>query len=253
MKKFLWLTGPAVWFILLAALLITWAVMDPNTAIPFFDNNGTSPFELATLPIFALIAAAVWVFNPFEGSKCRQRILQVLVTMVALLAIAKELDLHLVALHYLYPDFVTDTGVMAPGLFKPNGAPLGGTPYKMRVLTNGGVPLGMKFFIVTYFVAFFGAFAGGFIYLLPTWVKGVFKLDPCAWAFGTFGASGVVVQISDRLPAWLGHGYGLVKAEDGGVTMMQSLVTILEEGGEMMLAVAGVVTVVLGWATKQHD
>ena len=252
MKKCLWLTGPVVWFLLLGALLVTWAVMSPNVAIDFFDQGGYSPFELATLPIFALIIPFVWCFNPFTGSKCRQRTLQVLVTLVAFFAIAKELDLHLVVLHYLYPDFVTAEGSMAPGLFKPNGAPLTGTPFKMRVLTNGGVPLGMKAFIVAYFTLFFGSFAGGFIFLLPTWIKGVFTLDPSAWAFGTFGASGVVVQISDRLPAWLNHGYGLEKHADV-VTPMQSLMTIVEEGGEMMLAVSALVTILLAWYTKKHD
>lgn len=239
------LLAPVLWIGMLLLLLAVWAAVRPEAAVRFFDQGGYSPFELATLPFFAAIVPLVWWKCPFEGSMRRRTILCTMVSVVAVMAIIKETDLHLMALHALYPDFVSDNGGLLPGLYKPSGASLGGTPFKMRVLTNAGVPLGMKLFILAFFAAFFGTFAAGFAYLLRSWVTGVFRFVPSAWAVGCFGASGVLVQLADRLPSWLNHGYGLVKGE-GSVTVAQSLCTILEEGGEMMIALFAILAIVLG-------
>ena len=242
-----WLVAPVLYFALVAALFAVWGLVPPEKLVPLFDQGGYSPFELATIPFFAAIVPFVWWKCPFSGSKTRRAVLCTAVSVVALMAIVKELDLHLVALHALYPDFVTESGSMAPGLFKPNGKPLTGTPFKMRVLTNGGVPLMMKVFICGYFAAFFGVFAATFAYLGIPWVKGVFALNPAAWAWGCFGGSGVVVQIADRLPAWLGHVGGLGDKHGETVTRATSLCTCLEEGGEFMIAFFALLTIYFGW------
>ena len=157
-----WLTAPAVFVALLAALFAVWLALDPATLVANFDNDGRSPFELATLPFYAAIVPFVWLANPFGGSRRRQVVLASMVTVVALLAIAKQLDFHITVLHWLYPDYVQESGSLVPGkLVKPNGNPLTGTPFKMRVLTNGAVPFGMKAAILFYFAAFFGTFAAG--------------------------------------------------------------------------------------------
>lgn len=238
------LVAPIVWCGLFAALVVTWALLEPATLVHMFDQRGYSPFELATIPFFAAIVPVVWWKCPFEGSKTRRRILCAMVSLVAIMAIVKEMDLHLTALHALYPDYVSEGGSLLPGLYKPNGSALVGTPFKMRVLTNSAVPIGMKAAIIAYFAAFFGTFAAGCFYFLKTWVVGVFKLVPSAWAFGCFGASGVIVQIADRLPAWLDHRYGFDKAN--GITAAQSFCTALEEGGEMMIAIFALLTICLG-------
>ena len=243
MKDKVWLTGPALFIALVCALLATWAILDPAVLVRNFDQGGYSPFELATLPFFAAIVPLVWWRCPFDGGRARRTVLCLMVSMVAAMAIVKELDLHIMFLRALYPEFVDANGGMAPGLFKPDGRPRTGTPFKMRVLTNSGVPFGMKLCILAYFGAFFGLFAAGFAYLFPRWLKGVFRLDAASWAWGCFGASGVMVQISDRLPAWLGHGYGLDKHSSAGVTGATSLCTCLEEGGEMMIAVFALLTI----------
>jgi len=242
-----WLLGPVLFAASVAALLVVWALVEPDALIRNFDQGGYSPFELATLPFYAAIVPFVWWKCPFDGSRRRWTVLCMMVSVVAIMAIVKEMDLHNAALRWLYPDFVGQDGSLLPGLVKPNGQPLTGTPFKMRVLTNGAVPLGMKSFIVLYFAAFFGVFAAGFAYLLPTWLRGVLALSPAAWAWGCFGGSGVLVQISDRLPSWLGHGYGLDKHAEGGATAAASLCTCLEEGGEMMIAVFALLTIWLGW------
>lgn len=249
-KKFL--IGPAVWCALLAALLVVWAALEPATLIRLFDQGGYSPFELATVPFYAAIVPFVWWKKPFAGSARRRAILCAMVSVVAVMAVLKELDLHNQILHLLYPNFVSEEGSLLPGLFKPNGSPLSGTPFKMRVLTNAGVPLGMKAAIVFYFVAFFGTFAAGFAYLLKNWIVGVFKLVPSAWAVGCFGASGVLVQITDRLPSWLDHRFGFDKSAEG-VTAVQSLCTALEEGGELMIAVCALLAIYLAHIERTDE
>ncbi len=243
-----WMLPPVVFFALVVALFAVWAALEPATLVRLFDQDGRSPFELATLPFYAAIVPMVWIFNPFGGSRRRRTVLALMVSIVAVMAIVKELDLHNMALHALYPQFVGDDGsiLASAGLHKPDGKLLTGTPFKMRVLTNGGVPFGMKALVVGYFAAFFGVFAAGFVYLLQFWIDGVLRLRPCAWAWGCFGGSGVMVQIADRLPAWLDHAHGLSKSE-GAVTAAQSLCTALEEGGELMIAVFALLTIYLGW------
>lgn len=253
-SRFAWLTAPIVFVVLLAVLLFTWAVMEPATLIANFDNDGRSAFELATLPFYAAIVPFVWLCNPFGGSRRRRIILCTMVSVVALMAIVKELDLHLTVLQWLYPDYVQESGSLIPGkLVKPNGSPLTGTPFKMRVLTNGAVPFGMKATIIAYFALFFGTFAAGFAYLGIPWVKGVFKLDPACWAWGCFGGSGVIVQISDRLPAWLDHRFGLDKHAADGVSAASSLCTCLEEGGEWMIAVFALLTIYLAYRARKRE
>ena len=247
-----WLTAPAVFAALLAALFAVWLALDPATLVANFDNDGRSPFELATLPFYAAIVPFVWLMNPFGGSRRRQVVLASMVTVVALMAIAKQLDFHITVLHWLYPDYVQESGSLVPGrLVKPNGNPLTGTPFKMRVLTNGAVPFGMKAAILFYFAAFFGTFAAGFAYLGIPWVKGVFRLDPACWAWGCFGASGVLVQVADRLPSWLDHRFGLDKHAVDGITPATSLCTCLEEGGELMIAVFALLTIGLAHRAKR--
>ena len=129
--KFLksWFSGPVLWFAGVAALLVTWAVMEPTALVHAFDQDGYSPFELATLPFFAAIVPLVWWKCPFTGSKRRRVILCLAVSLVALMAIVKEMDLHNMVLHALCPDYVGEDGKIIPGvLFKPNGQPLSGTP-----------------------------------------------------------------------------------------------------------------------------
>lgn len=241
-----WLTGPILFFILTAALFVTWAALEPATLVNAFDRGGYSPFELATLPFFAALVPLAWWKCPFDGSPRRRRVLALMVSVVAVMAIVKELDLHNALLHLAYPDCVQASGSLVPGkFFKPDGRALTGTPFKLRVLTNGAVPPGMKALVVGYFAAFFGTFAAGFAYLLPRWVKGVFRLEPASWAWGCCGGAGVLVQVADRLPSWLDHAHGLDKHAEGGVSAASSLCTCLEEGGEMMLAVFAILTILL--------
>lgn len=247
-KSFAWLTAPVVFVAAYACFFAVWALVEPDRLVRLFDDGGLSPVEIAALPLFAAIVPLVWWKCPFEGSVSRKRTLSLMVSLVALMAIVKELDLHNEILSWIYPEYVGDDGSLIRGkLVRPDGRPIGGTPFKMRVITNAGAPFFMKALIVAYFALFFGVFAAGFAYLFPSWIKGVFRLDPAAWAIGCFGASGVVVQLFDRLPSWLKNtSFSLEQAsKDGGVGGARSLCTALEEGGEILIALFALMAIYL--------
>ena len=114
--KFLksWLSGPALWFAGVAALLVTWAVMEPAALVHAFDQDGYSPFELATLPFFAAIVPLVWWKCPFTGSKRRRAVLCLAVSLVALMAVVQAMDLPHVAFPALCTDRVGAGGTILP-------------------------------------------------------------------------------------------------------------------------------------------
>ena len=250
MKLKPYLVAPVLFLLCLLALVATWAAMAPAALRAFFDANGCSPFELATLPFFAAIVPLVWWKCPFTGSSRRRTLLCAAVSCVALMAIVKELDLHVVLMRVLFPDVVGIDGSVY-GLVKPNGAPLGGTPFKMRFLTNAGAPPAAKAVVLFYFGAFFGVFAALLAYFFPALVRGFFALNPVAWTMCCFGTSGVMVQVCDRMPAWLRHARGLPKAE--GVDALSALFTALEEGGEMMIALFALLAIVQAHAIYGDD
>ena len=244
-----WLAPPVFFVLFTAALFAVWLAAEPSWIAANFDADGYSPFELATLPFYAALVPLVWLRCPFGGSALRRRTLCAMVSVVAVMAIVKETDLHVAFLHWAYPSHVGADGTLLPGLFKPNGDPLTGTPFKMRVLTNAAVPFGMKAFAVMYFALFFGTFAAGFAYLFPEWLRGVFALRADAWAVGCFGASGVMVQIADRLPSWL---RGASACGEKMEPSMKALCTVLEEGGEMAIAVFAILAILAGHAERRR-
>ena len=229
------LIAPLVFLACLAALLITWAVMDPTALHHAFDEDGYSPMELATLPFYAAIIPLVWWKCPFTGSATRRRLLCTAVSCVAFMAIVKELDWHITALTACYPDVVAS--------FK-------GTPFKMRFLTKsvtGGansvaIPLGAKALVVAYFGLLFGVFAALLAYFFVPLMKGFFSLHPVAWTMCCFGSSGVMVQVMDRLPAWVRHAKELPK--DKAIDATSSFFTAFEEGGELMIALFALLAIV---------
>lgn len=240
MKLKPFLVGPVVFCIGLLSLLLVWAIMEPAALHHAFDQDGYSPFELATIPFFAAIVPLVWWKCPFTGSSRRRALLCAAVSCVAIMAVVKEMDLHLMAMRALFPEVVNADGNVY-GLVKPNGDPLTGTPFKMRFLTNGGAPLMAKVLVVFYFGALFGVFAALLAYFFPKLVKGFFQLHPVAWTMCCFGTSGVMVQLCDRMPAWVRHIRGLPKEKT--IDAISSFFTALEEGGEMMIAIFALIAI----------
>lgn len=235
------LVAPVVFVVGALLLLLTWAIMEPVALHRAFDNDGRSPFELATLPFFAAIIPLVWWKCPFTGSAKRKALLCAAVSCVAFFAVCKELDLHLIVMHALYPDIVNADGSVY-GLVKPNGSPLTGTPFKMRFLTNGAVPFSAKAIVLFYFTAFFGVFAAMLAYFSKDLFVGFFKFHPVAWSVCFLGGSGVMVQLCDRMPAWVRHLKNLPKNDT--IDGISSFFTAFEEGGEMMIAIFALIAIV---------
>ena len=232
-----WLLAPVVYLLSLAALALIWSAMDPTALRAAFDADGRSFFETLTLPFYALIVPTVWLCCPFSGSALRKTLLCAAVSCVAAMAVVKQQDIHLAVMQSLYPDVVAN--------FK-------GTPFKMRFITGSGIPAGAKIVALSYFVLFFGVFAALLAYYFPKLVKGFFRLHPVAWTMCFFGASGVMVQVFDRLPAWYRHAKGLPKSAvvDGA---FGSFCTAFEEGGEMMIAAFALIAILQAHAIYSRD
>ena len=232
-----WLLAPAVYLFALGLLAVVWSAMDPSSLRAAFDADGRSFFETLTIPFYALIVPTVWLCCPFSGSAKRKMLLCTAVSCVAIMAVAKQLDIHLAVMQSLYPDVVAN--------FK-------GTPFKMRFLTRGGIPFGAKMVAVSYFVLFFGVFAALLAYYFTKLVKGFFRLHPVAWSMAFFGISGVMVQVCDRFPAWYRHAKGLPKGAvvDGA---FGSFCTAFEEGGEMMIAAFALIAILQAHAIYSRD
>lgn len=245
-----WMLAPVVFLLSLAALAVTWAVMEPQALRSAFDAAGYSFFETLTVPFYALIVPLVWLCCPFGGSAKRKVLLCAGVSCIAAMAVVKELDLHLVLMRQLYPDVINPDGSVC-GLLKPDGSPLTGTPFKMRFLTNAGAPFGAKVVAVSYFALMFGVFAAMLAYFFPRLVKGFFKLHPVAWTMCFFGASGVMVQVFDRLPAWYRHSCGLAKMDLAD--SFSAFCTAFEEGGEMMIAAFALLAILQAHAIYAGD
>ncbi len=232
-----YLLAPAIFLASAALLVVIWSVMEPQALRAAFDADGHSFFETITLPFYALIVPLVWLCCPFTGSTRRKTLLCAAVSCVAAMAVVKELDLHLAAITAIYPDVVAH--------FK-------GTPFKMRFLTSSFVPFGAKLVALAYFVLFFGVFAVLLAYFFKRLVKGFFKLHPVAWTMCCFGASGVMVAVADRLPAWYRHMNGLSK--DAIVAgPFGSFCTAFEEGGEMMIAAFALLAILQAHAIYSPD
>ena len=238
-----YLTGPALFVLGILALLATWFVMEPTALHNAFDKDGYSTFELATIPFYAVIVPLVWWKCPFTGSRARRTLFCAAVSCVALMAVVKELDLHLLAMHKLFPQVVDATGNTV-GLVRPDGRVLSGTPFKMRFLTNAGAPFGAKAFVLAYFTLFFGVFGVTLTYFAPALIIGFFKKVAPAWTMCCFGTAGVMVQLCDRLPAWVRHLRHLPKPKDGEIDSVSSLFTALEEGGEMLIAIFAILAII---------
>ena len=235
MKDKMFLQAPALFVLGLVVLTGTWLAMAPEALRAMFDQGGYSPVELATIPFFAAIIPLVWWKCPFTGSRRRRILLCAAVSCVAFMAVSKELDWHLQAIQALWPDVTA--------AFK-------GTPFKMRFLTsrftNGAqalpIPWAAKAFVVAYFALFFGVFAALLVYFARALVCGFFARVAPAWTIAFLGGTGVMVQLCDRMPAWIRHARGLPKSD--AVDALSAFFTAFEEGGELLIALFALLAIV---------
>ena len=203
-------------------LVVLWSLIEPNTLIALFDNDGHSPVELMTLPLFALIAPLVWLCPPAGGSTKRQCLWASIWSLLAAMAIIRQTDLHKLLFANIWPDIAST---------------FHGTVYKMRFLKDGAYPMAPKLFVLGFFGLFFAAVAIPLVrYIIPL-AKGFFKRQTVAWTMATFGAVSVAVIIIDRVPA---------KLRKAGIDVSDSMIALMkvfEEGGEMLMALLALLAI----------
>lgn len=221
-----WLVSPILFLLGYAVLTAIWAVMDTEPLIRLFDNNGASPVELMTLPLFALIVPLVWLCPPNAGTARRQAGWAALWSLLGFLAIVRETDLHEALFVSIWPDVA-------------NG--FRGTVFKMRFLKAPDIPLMPKLFVIAFFAIFISAAAIPLIrYIVPLF-RDFFRRKPVAWASAFFGITTVMVLLADRLPSnFTKSGHPLSRS-------VVALFRAFEEGGEMMMALFALLAILMSY------
>ena len=232
-----WLVAPVVALVGLSALLLLWGVAEPQTYLEWFQlKEGLSPVEWMTLPLFGLIVPLVWTCPPNSGSLRRQCAWSALWSILGLIALVRETDLHKLAFARLWPE-VADS--------------FPGTVFKMRFLKADAVPLMPKLFVIMVFVIFFVAVGLPLLRYLVPLLKGFFRMEPVAWSAATFGVVSAFVLVVDRLPANL-RKWGIVNLKAPGHEAGLALCKGLEEGAEMVMALLALLTIVHSYLTFVH-
>ena len=232
-----WLVAPVVALVGLGALLLLWGVAEPQTYLEWFQlKEGLSPVEWMTLPLFGLIVPLVWTCPPNSGGLRRQCAWSALWSVLGLIALVRETDLHKLAFARLWPE-VADS--------------FPGTVFKMRFLKADAVPLMPKLFVIMVFVIFFVAVGLPLLRYLVPLLKGFFRMEPVAWSAATFGVVSAFVLVVDRLPANL-RKWGIVNLKAPGHEAGLALCKGLEEGAEMVMALLALLTIVHSYLTFVH-
>ena len=232
-----WLVAPVVALVGLGVLLLLWGVAEPQTYLEWFQlKEGLSPVEWMTLPLFGLIVPLVWTCPPNSGGLRRQCAWSALWSILGLIALVRETDLHKLAFARLWPE-VADS--------------FPGTVFKMRFLKADAVPLMPKLFVIMVFVIFFVAVGLPLLRYLVPLLKGFFRMEPVAWSAATFGVVSAFVLVVDRLPANL-RKWGIVNLKAPGHEAGLALCKGLEEGAEMVMALLALLTIVHSYLTFVH-
>ena len=218
-----WLTAPVLALVGFALILLLWSITDPQRFVLWFnaaDNASFAPVEWMTLPLFGLIIPLVWLCPPQSGSTRRQCAWAALWSLLGMVAIIRETDIHKILFANIWPEVAST--------FK-------GTVFKMRFLKADDIQLMPKLFVLAFFIVFFVAALIPLIRYFVPLVKGFFKFEPVAWSAATFGAVSVFVLMIDRLPANL-RDWGIVNLKKPGHEAGLALCKGLEEGAEMIMA-----------------
>ena len=137
-----WLTAPVLALLGLSLILLLLSVTDPCVYVEWFDTE-KAPFsavEWMSLPLFGLIVPLVWLCPPQSGPTRRQCAWSLLWSLLSVVAIVRETDLHKIAFAQIWPDIASS---------------FSGTVFKMRFLKAGDIPLMPKLFVLVFFIVFF--------------------------------------------------------------------------------------------------
>lgn len=236
-----WLVAPIVALVGFALILLLWSMTDPREFVTWFSVEDVfAPVEWMTLPLFALIVPLVWLCPPQSGSTRRQCAWAALWSLLGVMAIVRETDIHKILFANIWPEVAST--------FK-------GTVFKLRFLTSSHAPFLPKLFVLALFIVFFAAVLVPLIRYFVPLVKGFFKFEPVAWSAATFGAVSMFVLVIDRLPASL-RKWGVVNLKAPGHEAGLAFCKGMEEGAEMImasLALLALLQAYLLFADKDRD
>lgn len=229
-SKHSWLAAPIVWAAGIATLLTLWLTASPEWLERNFDNGGTSPVESATIGLFLLVIPFMWLVPPIRDRRHRAFWLT-LFTVITLLAVVRELDLHKL-------------------LIPPSADPLAtrGTPFKLRYLTNSHNPLSGRLIVLGGFAITIAVCGGTLLYFLRRLLRGLFKLHPVSWSVGFIGGTGLLIQFTDRMPATLRKDFGVNLSASAS-----ALFTVLEEGQEILLPIFAILAILQAHFIYNHE
>lgn len=211
-SKYAWLAAPGLWVAGVILLTVIWACTTPEWVQAYFNNDGTSPVESATIGFFWLQILFFWLMPPMR--KSRQRAFWLAdFSLLSFFAICRQLDWHKLLI----------SADIAPG-----GTT--GTPFKMRFLTNPNNPLADRLIVLACFIVVLGLFGATLLYFMRRLIVGLFKLHPVCWSMAFFGGSLILIQFADRMPAVLRKKHGVEMSDN-----LRALSTALEEGQELLL------------------
>lgn len=207
-----WLAAPLLWLAGVLVLTFTWAAASPEWIQSHFNQDGSSPVEVATVGLFFFQMGFLWLVPPMRPG-LRRTLLLTDFSLLTFFAICRELDWHKL-------------------LVKASNLPgaTHGTPFKMKFLTNPNNPLADRLTVALCFGVVIALCAGTLLIYLPRLVKGLFRLHPVCWSLGFLGGTVILVALVDRLPAVLRNDHG-IRISDS----LHALTTALEEGQELML------------------
>lgn len=233
-----WLTAPIFALVGFVLILLLWGVTDPRVFVEWFDSSTApfSPVEWMTLPLFGLIVPLVWLCPPQSGATRRQCAWSFLWSVLGIIAIVRETDIHKIAFAQIWPDVAAN---------------FSGTVFKMKFLKTDGISLMPKLFVLVFFIVFFAAAIIPLLRYIVPLAKGFFKFEPVAWSAATFGVVSVFVLTIDRLPANL-RDWGVVNLKAPGHEAGLALCKGLEEGAEMIMATLALLALLQSYLLFVH-
>lgn len=225
-----WMTAPIVWLVGEIVLILLWVVAAPDWLCRNFDYGGTSPVESATIGLFVFQIFFMWFVPPMRNRRhCTFWL--TMFTIITMIAIVRELDLHKLLITTPADQLATH-----------------GTPFKMRFLTNSGNPLSDRLLVLGCFTITIAVCGGTLAFFLKRLITGLFKFHPVSWSVGFIGGTGILIQITDRVPSILRKKFDINLSES-----ITTLFTVLEEGQEVLLPIFAVIAILQAHFIYNND
>ena len=226
------MTAPIIWICGVVILLISYVLIaDPEKTKLLFSQKGYSPIELITVGLFFFEILFFWLLPPVPLKPLRGKLLCLNFSVISLIAIAREMDMH---------KKMVDVSHIA-GATK-------GTPFKMRFLTNSVNPLPDRLLVLFVFIVVIALCIGTLLWYIRPLLKGLFRFHPVCWSVAFLGGTTILIKIVDRLGSNLSKHFDIELA-----ARTKALVSVLEEGQELLLPLFVIVAVIQSHFIYNND